>query len=155
MSSIVLGSNHFEYLWFGERWEAVGDALRVAAPGFAALAYDHAQAHYEAYDREWSAHLPASRFDADGGAYLMPLRAKQEAVMAAGTHGPATTWVHALCRQRAEDAIARYDRAPGEDVDGMDEAGRLAAHALLAAHATRAGLTEAAARHQALAQPKA
>lgn len=147
----VLGQHHFDYLAYGERWEAVGDALRAAAPACAALAYDHAEAQYVAYDREWTAHLPASRFDADGGAWLAPLRVKQDALAAAGAPGAPTSWVESLCAGTIEAALAAYERAPGEDGDGLDPAGRKAAHALLAAHAARLGLTDACVRHRDLA----
>jgi hypothetical protein len=75
---VLLGNDHFQWVGFGERWEQVGDRLRDRGePQWAAIAYAHADRHYCAYAEAWREHLPASRFDNDGGAYLEPLRAKR------------------------------------------------------------------------------
>lgn len=133
----MLGRHHFEYVWYGERWEAVGDALVAVAPAWAAAAYDRAADQYQAYDEAWRAHLPASRWDADGGAYLEPLARKQAALPVAEAAAPAT-WLEALCAGDTEAALTRFAAARGQ-ADGLPTSALDAARALLAACAARLG----------------
>ena len=103
----LLGNDHFQYVGFGERWEQLGDSLRDRGePEWAAIAYAHADRHYYAYAEAWREHLPSSRFDDDGGAYLAPLHAKREALPKAPPAGSPLTWLHALCLEQIEAAAS-------------------------------------------------
>jgi hypothetical protein len=142
----LLGNDHFQYVGFGERWEQLGDSLRDRGePEWAAIAYAHADRHYCAYAEAWREHLPSSRFDDDGGAYLAPLHAKREALPKAPPAGSPLTWLHALCLEQIEAAAALFDASRGSAPTER------AAHELLAALAGRQGATDLAARHRALA----
>jgi hypothetical protein len=52
--------------------------------------------YYECYNREWTAHLPASRWDTDGGPDMMEV---QELIDSLPSDGPATplpAWIEHL-----------------------------------------------------------
>jgi hypothetical protein len=78
-------------LWF--------DAARMLAPRFprqAARACEWSVRYYERYREDWSAHLPASRWDSDGGAEMAEVRSFAAGLGAGDPDASPPLWVERL-----------------------------------------------------------
>ena len=82
-----LGADHWTDLGLGDRWREAGEALGPYPEG-ARRAYAWSVYFYERYHRSWSAHLPASRWDSDGGGEMMEVHELAQALVANPSEAP-------------------------------------------------------------------
>ncbi|MBS1875502.1 MAG: hypothetical protein JSU00_19975 [Acidobacteria bacterium] len=67
LAARFVGQGHFADRDLGAEWREVGEALAAAHPRAARRAFEWSLHFLELYNRAWTAHLPASRWDSDGG----------------------------------------------------------------------------------------
>lgn len=90
-----------------------GDLLAEIDNELAAAAYGRSLEFFEEYNRAWSANLPASRWDSDGGQEMMDVSARRGALRRVSkTAPPWVRWVFEGNWQRALAALP--DEHPGE-----------------------------------------
>jgi hypothetical protein len=66
--------DHWLYRDLGNQWCDAGRALAGSHPLGARRAFAWSMHYFEQYNKAWTAHLPASRWDSDGGEEMMKVR---------------------------------------------------------------------------------
>ena len=94
-ANLFVGADHWTDLGLGDRWREAGEALGPYPEG-ARRAYAWSVYFYERYHRSWSDHLPASRWDSDGGGEMMEVHELAQALVANPSEAPLPDWVEAL-----------------------------------------------------------
>lgn len=105
--------DHWRCYGLASALQEAGDLLAEIDNELAAEAYDKSFAFFEDYSRAWSANLPASRWDSDGGQEMMAVSARRGALRRVSkTVPPWVRWVFEGNWQRALAALP--DEHPGE-----------------------------------------
>jgi hypothetical protein len=90
-------AGHWLHLDLGDHWLNAGIAFTAAYPSAARRAFDWSRFYLEAYNRAWSEHLPASRWDGDAGDQIMKVIKLQRALPDAPPgEPPLPAWVYQL-----------------------------------------------------------
>jgi hypothetical protein len=84
------------YLDLGSQWRAAGDALTGSHPSSARRAYAWSLHYFELYNRAWTAHLPASRWDPDGGQEIGEIEDLTASLEDRTNDAPLPGWVESL-----------------------------------------------------------
>lgn len=109
----LANDDHWRCYGLGSALREAGDLLSEFSDELAAEAYDRSLAFFEEYGRAWSANLPASRWDSDGGQEMMEVSARRGALRRVSkTVPPWVRWVFEGNWQRALAALP--DQHPGE-----------------------------------------
>lgn len=113
---VFRNAGHWQHHLLGQMWSEAGKALSPAFPDEARRAYAWSQHYFELYNAAWSANLPASRWDSDGGQEIMEV---QEAVSALGlrvTEVECPAWIGAVLDGGWREAVAALqgERPPGQ-----------------------------------------
>ena len=89
----------------GDMWFQAAKALANGYPNAARTAGDWSMHYFERYAEAWTANLPASRFDSDGGAEMIEL---QELLVSLPQDqgSPAPDWVRFLLEGSWQDGLA-------------------------------------------------
>lgn len=104
-AALFRDAGHWQHHLLGQMWSDAGKALAPSFPDEARRAYAWSQLYFELYNAAWSANLPASRWDSDGGQEIMEV---QEAVSALGLRGTETecpAWIRALLEGDWREAL--------------------------------------------------
>ncbi|QOY90761.1 hypothetical protein [Paludibaculum fermentans] len=105
-AALFRDAGHWQHHLLGQMWSDAGHALAVDLPDEARSAYTWSQHYFELYNAAWSANLPASRWDSDGGQEIMEV---QEAVSALGIRTSeidCPAWIDALLDGGWQEALA-------------------------------------------------
>ena len=100
--------DHWRHYGLASKWREAGKELAPVFPEGARRAYYWSVDYFNLYNRAWSAHLPASRWDSDGGEEITEVRRMMDALPADPTDTPLPVWVEALLAgdwQRASAAL--------------------------------------------------
>jgi hypothetical protein len=89
-------SGHWQFYSLGGEWREAGEALAVSYPGAARRAFSWSLYYYECYNRDWTAHLPASRWDTDGGQDMMEVQELIDSLPGDDPGTPPPSWVEHL-----------------------------------------------------------
>lgn len=109
----LANDDHWRCHSLGSALREAGDLLSEINDELAAEAYDRSLTFFEAYSRAWTANLPASRWDSDGGQEMAQVSARRGALRRVSkTVPPWVRWVFAGNWQRALAALP--DEHPGE-----------------------------------------
>jgi hypothetical protein len=89
-------SGHWQFYTLGDEWREAGQALAASYPEAARRAFSWSVYYYECYNRDWTAHLPASRWDPDGGQDLMEVHQLIDSLPTDHSGTPPPAWVKHL-----------------------------------------------------------
>lgn len=87
-------AGHHMHYELGRLWSDAGRALAAINAGAARRAYEWSLEYFQLYHRAWTAHLPASRWDSDGGAEMEEVHHCMDTL--GPTTGPVPQWVEEL-----------------------------------------------------------
>ena len=69
--------------------------------------------YFNLYNRAWTTHLPASRWDSDGGEEIMEVQRMMASLAGSAPGGPLPSWIEALVAGDWQRALAALgDAAP-------------------------------------------
>lgn len=80
----------------GELWLKAASALAQNHQQLAQGACEWSYHHFERYNKLWTAHLPASRFDSDGGLEMMDVQGVERLLAVGAPESPAPEWAALL-----------------------------------------------------------
>lgn len=112
LGRLFADGGHWSGLGLGERWRAAGIALAPAHPAEARVAYEWSLHYFELYRREWSAHLPASRWDSDGEEEMEEVRKRMGELAGDGPAAPLAEWAGLLLAGEWRRALKALDDGP-------------------------------------------
>ena len=96
------------------QWREAGRALAASHPAAARLACAWSIHYFERYHRDWTAHLPASRWDSDGGTEMMEVQDLANSLADPSSEAPLPPWIGALLAGDWQAALAATDNRPAE-----------------------------------------
>jgi len=106
---------HWLYYDLGAKWRDAGKALAGSHPLGARRAYAWSMHYFERYNKDWTAHLPASRWDSDGGEDMMEVEDLTNSLAASQAGTPLPAWIESLLAgdwQSALSAMGNHPPAP-------------------------------------------
>ena len=110
----AFGGGHWAEYAVAEAFAKGGYALASLSDEMAAVAYDWSLEFYTRYQRSWTAHLPASRWDSDGGSEMAAVEQRRAALTPVSkTLPPWIRWLLAGNLTRACAALP--DERPADD----------------------------------------
>jgi hypothetical protein len=92
----LYGTDQWAHHRLGELWLKAATALARNHQQLAQIACEWSYHHFEHYNRLWTAHLPASRFDSDGHEEMMEVGSLQNSLATGAEESPAPEWVPPL-----------------------------------------------------------
>jgi hypothetical protein len=95
-AALFRDSGHWQFYNLGGEWREAGQALAASYPEAARRAFSWSLYYYECYNRDWTAHLPASRWDTDGGQDMAEVQELIDSLPADERGTPAPSWVEHL-----------------------------------------------------------
>ena len=101
---LFLSSGHWGFSSLAFQFREAGKALAARYPDAARLAFGWSIYYFEAYNREWTAHLPASRWESDGGLEMIEVEEMTSALAPDGGESP-PDWVEQLLAGRPAAAL--------------------------------------------------
>ena len=104
--------NHWRYRDLGDLWLAAARALGPRHPADARRACQWSRHYLELYNRAWTAHLPASRWDSDGGSEIAEVQDLENALPADIEETPSPEWVAMLLDGDWQGALAACGDLP-------------------------------------------
>lgn len=104
--------NHWRYRDLGDLWLAAARALGPHHPACARRACQWSRHYLELYNRAWTAHLPASRWDSDGGSEIAEVQDLENALPADIEETPSPEWVARLLDGDWQGALAACGDLP-------------------------------------------
>ncbi|MGJ5816107.1 hypothetical protein [Paludibaculum fermentans] len=114
-AALFRDAGHWQHHLLGQMWSDAGGALGPLLPDEARRAYSWSLYWFGLYNAAWSANLPASRWDSDGGQELLEV---QQALSVLGMRASETVcpeWIDALLDGGWEEALAAlHGQAPLE-----------------------------------------
>jgi hypothetical protein len=113
-AALFRDSGHWQFYTLGGEWRQAGEALAASYPEAARRAFRWSVYYYECYNRDWTAHLPASRWDTDGGQDLMEVQELIDSLPGDAPGAPLPEWIEHLLDgnwRQALDALSA-DRPP-------------------------------------------
>ena len=130
-AALFRDAGHWEFYELAMKWRGAGEALARSYPDGARRAFAWSIYYFERYNREWTAHLPASRWDPDGGHEAMEVQELSDALAAGNVAVPLPGWAESLL---AGDWHAAHSALGGDPPAGefralgalLDEARRTA-----------------------------
>ena len=109
-------SDHWRHHNLGDLWLDAARSLAADRPAAARIACQWSRHYFELYNKAWNAHMPASRWDSDGGAEIMDVQTLQDSLPAAGPESPLQIWMSLLLEGDWIAALAAFGNAtPGLD----------------------------------------
>ncbi len=113
-------SGHWQFYNLGKCWREAGQAMATLHPDAAQRAYAWSTSYFTLYNKAWTAHLPASRFDSDGGEELMEVRALAQSLTQSASGTPLPDWVDALLQGDWETSVATLStQAPTREFEPL------------------------------------
>lgn len=122
IAAFTSDDDHWTHMTRGMRWSKLGDALSDHFPTLAIACFDWSVRHLTRYNELWTANLPASRWDSDGGYEMSEAIAKSEALAARTDHEPPPAWMSRFVAGDLRGAIAAIEELP---VPPLDDAWKL------------------------------
>ncbi len=101
-------SDHWRHCGLGAKWRDAGRELAAAFPEAARCAYQWSLDYFTLYNQAWTAHLPASRWDPDGGEDIEEVQSLMSCLGDNRPDAALPAWVEALLAgdwQRASAAL--------------------------------------------------
>jgi hypothetical protein len=95
-AALFRDSGHWQFYSLGGQWREAGQVLAAPYPEAARRAFDWSLYYYECYNRDWTTHLPASRWDTDGGQDMMEVQQLIDSLSGDDPGTPPPTWVQHL-----------------------------------------------------------
>jgi hypothetical protein len=131
LARILHSDDHWRHYDLASRWREIGKELAAAFPEGARQAYRWSVDYFVLYNQAWNAHMPASRFDSDGGEEIMEVQHMMKALDDSPPGPPLPTWIEALLAGDWQRALAALgDSVPPpefeEAADLLSEANRTA-----------------------------
>jgi hypothetical protein len=106
-------ADHWTHHAVAESWLTAARELAPSHPEEARRACAWSSHYFEKYAQAWSAHLPASRWDSDGGQEMMEVNELESSL--SGTGGPdLPEWVRQLLNGDCDTAAALFPDESGE-----------------------------------------
>lgn len=96
LGQLFRDSGHWRFHDLGRLWAQAGTALAPNWPAEANRAYSWSLHFFGLYNREWSANLPASRWDSDGCQEMAEVQGLIDALGPALVREPCPAWILAL-----------------------------------------------------------
>jgi hypothetical protein len=94
-AALFRDAGHWQFYELAMKWREAGEALAAAHPDGARRAFAWSLYYFERYNRDWTAHLPASRWDSDGNCEMAEVQELSDAL--ADADGAALPgWVESL-----------------------------------------------------------
>jgi hypothetical protein len=104
------GGHHHDYE-LGAMWHDAANALAPGYPAQASSACDWSRHYFELYNKAWTAHLPASRWDSDGEQEISEVLALKDSLATSSAKLP-PAWVAMLIDGELRRAIAAFPKHP-------------------------------------------
>lgn len=101
-------SDHWRHHHLGELWLEAAKALALNHPRDAHRACEWSRHYFELYNKAWSAHLPASRWDSDGGAEMMDVQNLESSLATGLPESPPPDWAPLLLEGDWQGALAAF-----------------------------------------------
>jgi hypothetical protein len=95
-AALFRDAGHWQFYELGRKWREAGEALSTRRAAGARRAFEWSLYYFERYNREWTAHLPASRWDTDGGQDMMEVQALSDSLVEGGAEAVLPEWVECL-----------------------------------------------------------
>jgi hypothetical protein len=95
-AALFRDAGHWQFHELGDKWRDAGDALAGSHADAARRAFAWSLYYFEQYNREWTAHLPASRWDSDGGIEMSEVQQRCDSLAAADDADSLPTWIESL-----------------------------------------------------------
>ena len=95
-AALFRDSGHWQSYSLGGDWREAGQALAASYPEAARRAFSWSLYYYECYNRDWTAHLPASRWDTDGGQDMMEVQELIDSLPGDDPGAPPPSWIEHL-----------------------------------------------------------
>ncbi|MGC4049744.1 MAG: hypothetical protein QM757_09555 [Paludibaculum sp.] len=108
-AALFRDAGHWDHYQLGRMWSDAGKALAPALPDEARRAYAWSQHWFELYNTEWTANLPASRWDSDGGQEIMEAQEASAALAEEAPGSECPVWIGALLDGRWREAVSALD----------------------------------------------
>ncbi len=105
-AALFRDAGHWQHHTLGQMWSDAGQALAADLPDEARRAYFWSQHYFELYNTAWSANLPASRWDSDGGQEIMEVQAAVAALGVQSSEVECPEWIDELLEGRWQEALA-------------------------------------------------
>jgi hypothetical protein len=112
-AKLFRGAGHWGDYSLGQKWREAGKALAASYPAAATLAFTWSVHYFEEYNEAWTAGLPASRWDSDGGSEIMEVR-EMDAALPSDVREKPPEWVQWLLAGAWSEALAALGEAPPE-----------------------------------------
>jgi hypothetical protein len=96
LGQLYRDSDHWRHHLLGNLWLEAARALASSNPADARRACEWSRNYFELYNRAWSAHLPASRWDSDGGAEMEDVQTLEDSLADGGPESPPPDWARLL-----------------------------------------------------------
>jgi hypothetical protein len=130
-AALFRDAGHWVFYELAMKWRGAGEALTASCPDAARRAFAWSIYYFDGYNREWTAHLPASRWDPDGTLELVEAQELSDALAAGGGAAALPGWVESLLAgdwRSADSDLGEHPPAPEFQLLGalLDEARRTA-----------------------------
>jgi hypothetical protein len=115
LATLFETGDHSLYRDLGDKWRNAGEVLAESHPEAARRAYAWSVYYFERYYKAWTAHLPASRWDSDGGQDIAEIQNLTNSLAASPSETPLPAWVESLLAgdwQSARSAMGYHPPAP-------------------------------------------
>ena len=106
LDQLYRDGDHWHDHHLGELWLAAARELAPNHPADAQRACQWSHHYFELYNKAWTAHLPASRWDSDGGAEMMEVQEFDGALVTDGAGSPVPDWVAGMLEGDWRKALA-------------------------------------------------
>jgi hypothetical protein len=118
-AALFRDAGHWVFYELAMKWRGAGEALAPSYPEGAQRAFAWSIYYFERYNREWTAHLPASRWDPDGTLEMVEVQEFNDA-LAPGVAAPLPGWVESLLAGDWRSAHSELgDDSPGFEFQAL------------------------------------
>jgi hypothetical protein len=111
LAKLFQDADHWRDCELGDEWRQAGQAL-AGYPDGARRAYAWSLHFLERYNRSWTAHLPASRWDPDGGEEMLEVHALAQALETNAPEARLPIWVEAMLEGDWQRALSSFGDIP-------------------------------------------
>lgn len=117
-AQLYRAKGHWGFYDMAALWREAGKSLATLYPQAAHQAFDWSRYFFEFYNKEWTAYLPASRWNSDGGYEIQEVIEFQNALASASPEGtpPLPRWAECLLDGQASEAVASLREAVPESM---------------------------------------
>jgi hypothetical protein len=95
-AALFRDAGHWQFYELGIKWREAGEALAAPHPPGAQRAFAWSLYYFERYNKEWTTHLPASRWDTDGAEDMMEVHNLTDSLDGASSGPPLPDWAESL-----------------------------------------------------------